>query len=483
MPETSPTAPKPAAARVADALRDASTHPGGRLTVEDRAEIGKAARKEVPRSSQVELVTTDRPDAVELVAAQNDDRLEWLVPVRHGRMMVSPFTFYRGAACLMAGDLARTADSGMIVQAGGDAHLSNFGVYASPERTLVFDQNDFDESLPGPWEWDIKRLATSFTIAAQHRGFDAKTTRAVTAQSVASYRTAMADFAAKRTLDLWYDRLDTSTLSNAVGETSSAEAKRMQKFAAKAQSKDSLQALHKLAVEVDGQYQIASTPPVLLRAADLPDDFPGILRDHAAVAMEAYAETLPDDRHHLFSRFTLIDVGLKVVGVGSVGTRCLIALFEGRDRDDPFFLQIKEAGPSVLEDHLPPSRYEHSGRRVVEGQRLTQAASDIFLGWTTGPQGRPFYVRQLRDWKGSADIETSTPEMLQRYAKLCGWTLARGHARTGDAVALSAYLGTSATFDKAVTEFAEKYAAINDEDYQAFIAAIEDGRLEATPGV
>ncbi len=454
------------------------------LSVAERTERGKLARKLTPRTSHAGWVpAADRRDPVELLVEQNADRWAFLVPVRHGRMMVSPFTFYRGAARIMAADLATTPDSGLPVQVCGDAHLANFGTYASPERQLVFDANDFDETLPGPWEWDVKRLAASFTIAGQHRGLDDDRCRALAAQVALEYRQSIARFAQMHTLDLWYDHLSGDDLQKLEAFAPKPTRKALEKFEAKARSRDNLQALQKLAVEVDGQYQIRSDPPVLLPLRDVGTDLlPAEADDVIYRAFEAYKASLSDDRRHLIDRFRPVDLAIKVVGVGSVGTRCLIMLLEGRDRDDPLFLQVKEATRSVLEDHLPPSQYENAGRRVVEGQRLMQAVSDVCLGWTRGVEGRDYYVRQLRDWKGSVDLEKVAVEFFDQYSRLCGWTLARSHARTGDAVAIAGYLGTSATFDTAIASFSVDYARQNNADFDAFVEAINSGRIEATPG-
>ena len=444
----------------------------------DRADLGRAARKQTPRSSHADWApTADRRDPVTLLAEQNATRLPWLVPIRHARMRVSPFTFFRGSARIMAADLADTPTSALAVQVGGDAHLSNFGAYASPARELVFDQNDFDETLPGPWEWDVKRLAASIFIAASHLGFDGAAARAVTGAAVESYRTSMARFGAEGYLDLWYQY---TTAASAADDAE--RAKRIGRFEKRARSKTSLQALSKLAEEVDGRYRIRSQPPVLVPLRDLPPEYDSAALETATlVGFEQYKETLSDDRHALLDRYTPLDVAVKVVGVGSVGTTCMVMLLEGRDRDDPLFLQIKEASASVLAEFLPPSVYANNGRRVVEGQRLIQAQSDIFLGWTEGSiEHRHFYLRQLRDWKGSAEIEGASLDDLRFYAQLCGMILARGHARSGDAVAIAEYTGRSDTFDRAVTSFSEAYEAQNRHDYAAFLAAIADGRLAAS---
>lgn len=449
-------------------------------SVEERREFGRAARQRAPRSSHREWAPVpNRGDPVSLLEEQNATRIPWLVPLRHARMRVSPFTFYRGTAKIMVADLASTPTSGIDAQIGGDAHLSNFGAYASPERKLVFDANDFDETLRGPWEWDLKRLATSFTIAGQYLGLSAEVCRDAAAHSVQSYREAMAEFASMRLLGLWYDHVDVDDLRTAGGMKKKELNRRVTRFERKARRKNSLQALRKLTVEVDGRRQIRNNPPVLFPLRDLPPGYDtAALEEEALGAIESYKSTLSDDRHWLLDQYTVADVGIKVVGVGSVGTRCSIILLQGRDGDDPLFLQAKEAGPSVLEDHLGPSRYGNHGQRVVEGQRMIQAQSDIFLGWAKGPGGAHLYVRQLRDWKGSIDTEAGTPNQLRFYARLCGQTMARGHARSGDPVAIRAYLGKGHSMDRAVAAFADQYAKQNLDDYRRFTAAIDDGRLE-----
>jgi uncharacterized protein (DUF2252 family) len=414
-----------------------------------------------------------------LLQEQNATRVPSLVPVRHARMRVSPFTFYRGTAGIMAADLAQTPTSGLQVQLGGDAHLSNFGAYASPERELVFDANDFDETLPGPWEWDVKRLAASFTVAGQHLGLDRSSTRQATATVVMAYRKAMAEYAQMGFLDLWYDQSTIEGLETPGRVTTAKLSERVKQFGSKARKHTSLQALAKLTEEVDGRYRIRSQPPLLVPLRDMPDEAnPAALEEVVRVGFEEYKSTLSENRRALLERFTPIEVALKVVGVGSVGTRCMIMLLEGRDREDPLFLQFKEAGPSVLEEHLGASTFPNSGQRVVEGQQLVQAQSDIFLGWSEGRESRQFYIRQLRDWKGSVEVEAATPNLVGFYARLCGRTLARGHARSGDAASIAAYLGNGDAFDRAITDFSEAYAEQNKLDFTAFVAAIEDGRLE-----
>jgi uncharacterized protein (DUF2252 family) len=467
-------------------------------SVEERRARGKSARERVAPSGHAGWVAaTDRPDPVALLEEQNVTREPDLVPVRHGRMMVSPFTFYRGAAKIMAADLNDTPTAGLNVQLCGDAHLSNFGVYASPERTLVFDLNDFDETLPGPFEYDVKRMAASFTIAARNNGFTPADARAATLASVTAYREAMAGFAEMPTLEIWYAHQSEQELMRAIDEAARAlgrkedkrVAKTAQKTVEKAHTRDSLQALSKLAEFVDGEYRIVSQPPIVVPVRDMdevqaiglsPDQIESTIHDQ----LRAYRKTLPDDRRQLLERYELVDVARKVVGVGSVGTRAYIVLLQGRSQQDPLFLQVKEATASVLEDHLPKSRYRQHGERVVQGQRMMQAASDIFLGWTKGVQeNRYLYWRQLRDMKGSAVVEAMVPSGMAFYARLCGQTLARAHARSGDPIALAAYLGKKDRFDQSITDFSERYADQNEQDYRAFIGAISSGRLQAIEGV
>ena len=478
------------------AARTRVPHP----SVDERRAVGRKARNHTPPASHAGWTpATDRPDPVALLEEQNATREPDLVPVRHGRMLASPFTFYRGAAKIMAADLNDTPTAGLQVQLSGDAHLSNFGVFASPERRLLFDLNDFDETLPGPFEYDVKRLAASFTIAAQNNGFAKADTKAATRASVAAYREAMAGFARTGTLAIWYAHLAEDELMagvrRAAAEASKTKkerkvAKRAEKTAEKtrekAHTRDSLQALSKLAERVDGQYRIVSQPPIVVPMRDLhaayglsPDQVEQGLREQ----FRAYRATLPDDRRKLLERFQFVDLARKVVGVGSVGTRAFIVLLQGRDQQDPLFLQVKEATASVLEDHLPKSRYKQHGERVVQGQRMMQAASDIFLGWTKGLDvSRHFYWRQLRDMKGSADVEAMLPLGLNFYGQICGWTLARAHARSGDPVAIAEYLGEDDQFDRSISDFARRYADQNERDYQAFAEAVRSGRLEALEG-
>ena len=452
-------------------------------SIEQRAEHGKSLRERVPHASHGEWSPSHkRPDPVRLIEEQNDGRLEWLVPVRRWRMGASAFAFFRGSARVMAADLAGTPVSGLEVQACGDAHLANFGLYASPERQLVFDINDFDETLTGPWEWDIKRLAASFTMAARHNGLGTKDSRKATKRVVKAYRRAMGDFAAMRTTDIWYAVLDKDDFHEAAdreGRKDEAEA-----ITARAQSKDSRHALDKLTEEVDDRYRIRYEPPGLVPLRELRDDFSrNQLQALVDSAFDNYRHSVADDLKRLLDRFRPVDVALKVVGVGSVGTRCLILLMEGRDHNDPLFLQIKQANRSVLEEYLRPSAYRNQGQRVVEGQRLMQTVSDIFLGWNESElTGRDFYWRQLRDWKGSVDVEDVSADDLAYLAHLCGWTLARAHARSGDPVAIAAYLGSNDGFDEALVEFAARYADQCEKDYEAFIRKTRSGQLPAVEG-
>jgi uncharacterized protein (DUF2252 family) len=428
-------------------------------------------------------------------------------------MMVSPFTFYRGAAKIMAADLKDTPVAGLGAQLCGDAHLSNFGAFASPERRLLFDLNDFDETLPGPFEYDVKRMAASFAVAGRNNGFTEPDARAATRAAVTAYREAMAEFARMRTMDIWYASLDENKLINAVrgavaetakeakaakkkrkakkvrGDVRLARlaAERAEKSREKAHTHDSLQALSKLGEVVDGKYRIVSQPPIIVPLRDLTATF-GLSPDDVMPAIQerfrAYRATLPADLRHLLDRFQIVDAARKVVGVGSVGTRAFIVLLQGRDKHDPLFLQVKEATTSVLEGSLPRSRLRQHGERVVQGQRLMQAASDIYLGWTKGLDvRRHFYWRQLRDMKGSALVEAMTPPALTFYAGICGWTLARAHARSGDPIAIAEYLGGREEFDQSITDFSKRYADQNEQDHQAFLTAIKSGRLEAAQGV
>ncbi len=461
------------------------------LSVAERVARGKAARNEVPRAGHAlfEPLST-RADPVELLERQAKTRVPELVPIRYGRMLVSPFTFYRGAASIMAHDLAATPRSGLTVQCCGDAHLSNFGVFASPERQLVFDVNDFDETLPGPWEWDVKRLAVSMLIAARSNGFKAKEQDRIVLDTVGRYRTAMAEFAGMKNLDVWYSHLDIESVVKEFGSQYKPKlVKRADKQIAKARTKDSMTAFSKLTEVVDGKARIVDQSPLIVPMEQLAQ---GGERDEIVEALHQllrdYRETLEFDRRILLEQFQLSDLARKVVGVGSVGTRAYIALMLGRDGQDPLFLQMKEAEASVLEEFLGPSEFSNHGERVVVGQRLMQASSDIFLGWLhveTGLDGksRDFYARQLKDWKGSAEIEQMVPKAMAAYGTLCGWTLARAHARSGDRIAIAAYLGNSDSFDRAIVEFSKAYADQNERDYQALTAAVNSGKITAQTGL
>ncbi len=460
----------------------------GRLSPAERTERGRTARAQVPRESHATFERQpERPDPLSLLAAQAATRVPDLVPVRWGRMSASPFSYYRGAALPMASDLADTPVSGLPVQACGDAHLSNFGVFGSAERRLVFDVNDFDETLPGPWEWDVKRLAASMEVAARENGFSGKERRQIVAATLARYRQAMRDFAPMPDLDVWYAHADMDEMR---AEFSSQLKKRQRKVVnkglAKARTRDSMQEVAKLTRMVDGKPQIIADAPLIVPIDDL------LPRQMDRKAFEAqitdllakYRRTLETDRKFLLDQFEFADMARKVVGVGSVGTRCWIVLMLGRDDNDPLFLQVKEAEESVLSHYVGTSKYPNQGQRVVAGQRLMQAASDIFLGWQRIEAGldgkqRDFYVRQLRDWKLSLDIQAMIPHGMQLYGQLCGWTLARAHARSGDRIAIAAYLGGSDVFDQAITQFAVAYADQNERDYQSLVQAIKDGRITA----
>ena len=456
------------------------------------AELGRAARKRVPRRTQGGWAPgADRVSPLEILAEQDLTRVPELVPVRYGRMLVSAFTFYRGAAAIMAADLATSSDSGLRVQLCGDAHLSNFGVFQAPDRRLVFDINDFDETLPGPFEWDVKRLAASVAIGARDRGFDAAEGEAAVLGAAGAYRMAMAGFAGMKELDVWYARLDVEEFQRRWGTQMDKTARRrLDKNLAKARNKGSLRALEKLTERRDGKLRIASRPPLLVPVAELAER-EGLDSEAIAALMQRllgqYRDTLDEQAQVLANRYSYVDAAHKVVGVGSVGTRAWIALLFGHDESDPLFLQIKEAGPSVLEPFAGASTYEHAGQRVVAGQRLTQAAGDVLLGWlrAEGIDGkqRDFYVRQLWDGKGSAEVDVMDAQTLVAYAKLCGWTLARAHARTGDRRAIAAYLGKGDRFDRAIAEFSQAYADQNEADYALLMKAEQSGDLVVESGL
>ncbi|MFZ1853346.1 MAG: DUF2252 domain-containing protein [Candidatus Nanopelagicales bacterium] len=460
------------------------------LSVPERVARGKAARAKVPRSSQAGFTAlADRRDPIDILQEQAATRVPDLVPIRYGRMAASPFAFYRGAAAVMAADLAATPDSGLPVQACGDAHLVNFGVYAAPDRRLVFDVNDFDETNPGPWEWDLKRLAASMAVAGRSNAFTVSQRASVLSALVSSYQEAMVEFAGMGDLEVWYARMEIEAyMRRFASEVSKKQINRVRKARDKAVARDNLQALEKLTEVVDGKPRFISQPPLIVPINELfSSDQADAVTSAITQAFSTYRRTLSDDCRHLFDAHELADIAHKVVGVGSVGTRAWIALMFGRDENDPLILQIKQAQESVLEPHTGRSAFRNAGQRVVAGQRLMQAASDIFLGWTRvkGPDGidREFYVRQLRDGKGSADVDVMNPVAMSIYAKMCGWTLARAHARSGDRIAISSYVGTGAVFAKAIASFAEDYADQNELDHAELLKAIKAGRVKAQLGV
>jgi uncharacterized protein (DUF2252 family) len=459
----------------------------------ERSAQGMAARVNVPPERHAELGDpADRPDPVSVLEAQAESRVPELVPIRYGRMLLSPFTFYRGAAAIMAADLAMTPVSGLHAQLCGDAHLANFGFFGSPERQLIFDINDFDETYPGPWEWDVKRLVASFVVAGRENGFTTKERRDVVRATVRRYQAAMARFAGMSELDVWYARAGMKSAQEILSKPlSKVQAKRIGKGGAKARTRDSIQAYSKFVRYTDGQRRIVGSAPLIVPIADLmPDADRQALEATISGLLSKYRRSLPSDRRVLLDRYWFIDMARKVVGVGSVGTRCWIVLLHGRDEDDPLFLQVKEAQQSVIAEHvrakdLPVFRNE--GERVVAGQRLMQAASDIFLGWESAEgvdgQQRDFYVRQLRDWKGSTVPETLAPNDMTVLGEICAWSLARGHARSGDRIAIASYLGDDDIFVTALVEFAERYADQNERDHAALAAAGRTGRIEVQPGL
>jgi uncharacterized protein (DUF2252 family) len=459
-------------------------------TLADRAASGKATRARVPRSAHGEWQpSADRPHPVALLEEQAASRVPELVPIRYGRMMVSPFTFYRGAAYLMASDLAGTPTTGLQAQLCGDAHLSNFGVFAAPDRRLVFSLNDFDETLPGPFEWDVKRLVASFAVAGRDRGFDTGQRKAINLATVRSYREAIRNMAQMGTLDLWYARLEVDEIRAQVETQARArERKQFERNVAKARAKDSMKAFSKLVQIVDGRPRLIGDPPLIVPIQDLFADL-GYheVEEQMQALLRTYRRTLQGDHRHLLERFNYADAARKVVGVGSVGTRAWVVLMLGRDDGDPLFLQAKEAQTSVLEPFLGKSKYANHGQRVVHGQRLMQSTSDIMLGWVsaTDPAGvsRDFYIRQLWDGKGSALVDTMSPSAMTAYAGLCGWTLARAHARSGDAVAIASYLGSADSFDRAMALFAESYADQNETDYAVLRQAVDEGRIASEVGL
>ncbi len=464
------------------------------MTPAERAARGRQLRSEVPRSSHAEF---ERPatttDPLALLIEQSKSRVQDLVPIRYGRMLASPFSYFRGAALPMASDLAATPTTGLAVQACGDAHLGNFGIFGSAERRLIFDINDFDETQPGPWEWDVKRLAASLEIAARENGIGRKQRTAIVRAAARRYRIAMNEFAGQTNLQVWYARADLDLVREQLrGRITDRQRAALDRGMAKARTRDSMQALDKLTRMVDGRPQIVADPPLVVPLASLvPEDLDLSGVEHERWRLiEGYKRSLVSDRRYLLDQFdySLSDMARKVVGVGSVGTRCWILLLLGRDESDPLFLQMKEAGPSVLSQFAGAPRFTNMGQRVVEGQRLMQAVSDIFLGWqqmksTIDGVARDFYVRQLRDWKFSLDTADMVPSGVSTYGEVCGWTLARAHARSGDRIAIAAYLGSSDTFEKAIAEFATQYADQNERDYAALDDAAKAGRVLAQRGV
>jgi uncharacterized protein (DUF2252 family) len=444
------------------------------LSVAERYELGRQARRVVLRSAHAEWSPAPERDALALLAASNVGRVAALAPVRHGRMAASAFTFYRGAPAVMADDLSHTPASGLIVQLCGDCHISNFGLFASPERRLVFDLNDFDETLPGPFEWDVKRAAASIVVAARNAGLSPRESARAVAMAACTYREKMHDFANRSFLDAWYSLVDANVFFQMAGKQQQKEVKA---GLAKAQGQNRLRAFDKLTESVGGRRRIIHNPPTIYRLDSKDAD----IRDWIVSLIETYYASLEGNRRRLLSRYQFVDVAHKVVGVGSVGTRCFISLWLGKDDGDPLFLQVKQANPSLLEPYLGRSAYEYAGQRVVAGQKLMQAASDIFLGSATSA-GDAYFIRQLYDMKGSADLEKITAAYLERYAALCGAVLARAHARSGDAAQIAGYLGRSDRFDQAMTRFAARYADQNDADYAAFKRAIKEGRIEARKG-
>jgi len=482
------TGPRRAGAKRAPGVADPG-RAAPRRSRRERASLGKQARQSVPLAAHADPGPSDGRDPIGLVLDQADSRVPDLVPIRHGRMLVSPFTFFRGAAAPMAADLAGTPTAGLRVQLCGDAHLSNFGIFASPERSLVFDVNDFDETLPGPFEWDVKRLAASLAVAGRENGFSVKARRKIVLSAVASYREAMRDFAAQPLMKVWYAHLSGDDIVTEMRSRMPDKRVRMvESMLAKARTRDSMQAVGKLTSVDDGHRSIRSDPPSVVPIEEVfPDHRADQIYELLGGVLSRYRRSMQSSRRRLLEQFRLEQVARKVVGVGSVGTRAWIILLDAGDGDEPLFLQAKEAQVSVLAPYCGRSRYANEGERVVAGQHLIQAESDIFLGWThaTGPDGvdRDFYVRQLRDWKFSLPVEQMRPLGMRYYAAICGWTLARGHARSGDRIAIAAYLGKSDRFDQAVADFAEAYADRTERDYTKFQQAVSSGRAQARTGV
>ena len=483
--------PAPVAAEVAEPAVRRPRPPAKvvHLTRTERVAKGKLARAEAPLAGHADFSPATDRDPIALLESQATTRVPELVPIRYGRMLTSPFSFYRGAALIMASDLAETPRSNLRTQLCGDAHLSNFGVFASPERHLVFDLNDFDETLPGPFEWDVKRLAASLEIAGRDNDFKTKSRRRIVLSTVAAYRQGLREFADQTNLDVWYAHLNMDEVMAKYGPQLAPKGlKRTEQLLAKARTRDNMQAFSKFARIVDGRAQIISDPPLIVPAEELlPDLDSSALYEQIHKLVRAYRRTLQPDRRVLLEQYQLLQLARKVVGVGSVGTRAWILLMEGVDGNDPMFLQAKEAQQSVLEVFAGASEYANCGQRVVAGQRLVQAVSDIFLGWQRAKGvddvERDYYIRQLRDWKGSVPVEELGPPGMEIYGRLCGWTLARAHARAGDRVALAAYLGGKDTFDQAVANFAVAYADQNERDHAALQAAADAGHVTVTVGI
>jgi uncharacterized protein (DUF2252 family) len=468
---------------------ESSLHAVPHFTPAERAARGKAERAEVPRSSHaVWEPPSNRRDPVDLLEEQARSRVPELVPIRYGRMLTSAFTFFRGGAYLMAADLSVMPRTGLHAQLCGDAHLSNFGSFAAPDRDVVFSVNDFDETLPGPFEWDVKRLAASFEVAGRDRGFEEAICRTAVISTVRSYREAMASFAAMRDIDLWHVRLDMTAMMEHWGrEVTAKQRKEFERDVSKRHAKDNLSALNKLTYLVDGEHRIISDPPLIVPIEDvLPNDDHLGLVESMQQFIRSYRRTLPHDRRRLLERYRYIHAARKVVGVGSVGTRAWILFLLGRDENDPLFLQFKEAEASVLEPFLGKSEFAQHGQRVVEGQRMMQASSDILLGWerALAEDGveRDYYIRQLWDAKSSAHVELMPPHLFEVYGEVCGWTLAKAHARSGDAIAISSYLGAGDVFDRAMASFAVAYADQNERDYKALQEAVASGRVTSETG-
>jgi uncharacterized protein (DUF2252 family) len=464
--------------------------PGRATDIRTGAARGKAARGSAPRSSQGEWTApARRGDPVDILVAQAAGRLPDLLPIRHGRMMASPFAFFRGSAAVMARDLAGTVDSGITVQLCGDAHVSNFGGYAAPDRQLVFDVNDFDETLPGPWEWDVKRLVASIAIAGRGRGLGRKQRQRMVRQTAEAYRVAMREFARQGNLDVWYSRLTAHDIRDRWGAQASSTALRsFDRHVDKALRRDRARAARELTRLVDGTPRLVSDPPLVVPLDELlPDHERRGVEEGVQAAFKTYRDSLPGSRRHLLDQFRYSSMTRKVVGVGSVGTRSWVVLMLGVDRGDQLFLQLKEASESVLAPYSDRRPRGNQGQRVVEGQKLMQAGSDIFLGWSRGPAldgtSRDFYVRQLWDWRLSAEIDHQAPETLGLHGQICAWTLARAHARSGDRLAIATYLGSRDVFDAAMAEFAEAYADQNAADHGRFVQAVSTSRLDALPGV